>query len=509
MTENSGAAAIGELELPRTEIASVSKMDAPTTSLSRTVSRLMIPFALLAFIAPFIGLMFCAAPREDDFLKAINAPPSLNGYDAIRLPNAFSAAWAEYTVGGGSARWFTNLLQSFFMGNFGLSHAYGWLLLLVMVATVAAMAYFFTSFFAVSYSRALLVAGVLYTVWIATSWTPLESIFWLTGAMEYQLPFAGIMVLAGLLCKPRQTPLTYCLLGALSIAIPAQHEIAGLFLVVCLFVAVIGARFRKAPLFPWLLCFGLAAFSYGAVLLSPAMTFKLSAVASVHNPDPLLMRIRSHGQRAVGHALDWILNPAALLGMLCIPTLLWAPEDRSREVLRPRWIALAGIAAICTLFVEYVVTEMATFSVVFPTRVLGWYQCLFLVLCVCALLVGLPEISRMRFSFAARITLYALFGLSLLTSANFHQAERDLRGPARAWRRGNIARLSLQGGAIQLEPLPPKPVLFQESGLSGGGGCWVNQGMAVYLHADEVSLKGPKENHWGGGNLCDPDVSSY
>jgi len=116
----------------------------------------------------------------------------------------------------------------------------------------------------------------------------------------------------------------------------------------------------------------------------------------------------------------------------------------------------------------------------FRRGLFGWYETLFLVLFACALLAGLPEISRVRFSAAARMTLYALFGLSLLTSANFHQAERDLRGPARAWHERQSRPAWLKGRCNTIGPITSQACPVQESGLSGIRGCWVNQGMAVY-----------------------------
>jgi hypothetical protein len=474
----------------------------------QAASRLVIPFDLLIFMAPFVGLMFCASPSWDDYAKAIIARPNSIGYTDVRLPHLLSAAWAEYAIPGGSGRWLTNVLQSLFMNTFGLSHAYGWLLLLVTLTNVAALAYFFRRLLGVSPKRALLAAGVLYAAWLANFVTPGQSIFWLTGAMEYQLPITSMLILAGLLCKPSHSPWSYCLLAALAIAIPAQHEIAGLFVVTCLFGGVIGARVLKAPLFPWLLTFGLAAASLAAVMLSPAMAFKLS-IGHASASQGFISQLRPHAKRALEYGANWTIHPAALLAMLCLLVLLCMRNEGDSESVRPpRWGAFASVAAIFALLGEYATSEIATFASEHPPRVVGWFQFVFLVLLACAVVAGAPELSQIRFSGAARFALFALFGLSLIASDNFHQAERDLRGPARDWHRSNSARLIAKGDVIQFDPLPPRPVMFQESGLSKNTECWVNQTMAVYLGANAVLPKGPKENHWGAANLCDADPLS-
>ena len=200
------------------------------------------------------------------------------------------------------------------------------------------------------------------------------------------------------------------------------------------------------------------------------------------------------------------MSPAALLAAICVPLVLWNPKDSKVGYRPPKWLALVGLATLAVLMVEYAAIEMAFlfFFRVPPTagRVLPID---FPGVGVLVVLIGVPELSSLRFSTIARTGIYLLFAVSLFSSPNFLQAERDLRGPARAWHRANVARLVKTGGAVEFDPLPPRPVSFRESGLSWRSGCWVNQCMAVDLGAQSVSLKGPKENHWDGGNPCDPD----
>jgi hypothetical protein len=472
--------------------------------LSDLLSRVVIPAALLVFAAPFIALMFLAAPAADDFARAILAPPNSTGFTCVRQTQILAAAWDQYATAGGAGRWLTGFLQLLAMHTFGLSSSYGWLLLLVMLTNVAALSYFFSSLARVPHTRAVLAAGVFYAVWLASFPTPGDNIFWLTGAMEYQLSLTAMLILAGLLCTSGDTIRRYLVLAVLAVAVPAQHEIAGAFLVVCLLAGVVVARVLHLPSRQWLVCLALAVLSLAVIMLSPAMAFKF-AVGHGHSTVGYLTQILPYAKRTVGHVIRWVLNPPVLLGALCVPLLLWADDGPENEYRPPRLIALAGTGALCVLLGEFAQGEMVTFSYSFPSRVVGWFQFVFLLLFICVVLTGVPEISKMRLSAGSRIGIYALFAASLLTSETFRLATRDVLGPARSWHRSNMIRLMEKGSVLQFDALPPKPDMFQETGLSKDPKCWVNQCMAVYLGANVVSLKGPKENHWDGGNLCDLD----
>jgi hypothetical protein len=485
------------------------------TTLRATLCRLLpalIVFALLLFAAPFVALMFFASPSMDDFARATLAPPNATGFTCPSSLNSISVAWAQYAhlaagkvTSGGSGRWLTSLLQTSVMSTFGLSTPYGWLLLLVVLTNIVALAYFFKLFFRVPPTRAAVAASVLYAAWLASYLNPGDNIFYLTGALEYQFPISIMLILAALLCRSRHTWLDYVLLAASATAIPAQHEIAGFFLLVCLLAGAVIAVVLKQKLRPWLLASGFAFLSLAAIMLSPAMISKFAFGEGGGLPGTYFSHLYPHVTRAVQHGVDWVLNPVVLLAVLCTPLLLWPSEHMDNGYRPPGWLALLGLGAICVLLGEYAGVEMVSFFTVFPPRVVGFYQFLFLVLLTCVIVVGVPELSTLRPSVSARLGLFLLFAISLLVSQNFRQAQWDLRGPARSWHEGNVARLMQVGEVLQFDPLPQKPVLFLESGLSKNTACWVNQCMAAYLGANLVSLRGPKENHWDGGNPCDPD----
>ena len=243
----------------------------------------LLSCAVVVFFLPFVVLMFFAAPSEDDFARAALAPQTLNGFRCPSGVGSLAVAWAQYAnmdagqkTASGSGRWVTSLLQTTVMHNVGFSGSYGWLLLLVALTNVCALAYFLKNLLDISGARALLVGGVLYAAWLA-SFSPIsESLYWFTGAVEYQLPISGLLVLGGLLCKSRHSVYGYVAMAILAIAVPAEHEIAGSFLVVCLFGGLMVAAVLRKPLRPWLLCLALAGLSFAAIMLSPAMAMKLT-----------------------------------------------------------------------------------------------------------------------------------------------------------------------------------------------------------------------------------------
>jgi hypothetical protein len=489
-------------------VASDSRTDNLFQKLSGLFSRALIPVALSVFAAPFIALLFYSSLNTDDFVKATLA--ACTGTTAVsacvRLPNVLTMAWTEYSSIETSGRWLAALLESLAMSKSNLIASYGWLLLLVMLTNIAALSYFFATILRVPRTRALLAAGVFYAAWLASVASPAENVFWLTGAMEYQLPLSAMLILAGLISKPRHTIFSYIALVALAIAIPAQHEIAGAFLLPCLLAGVVAARILKLPTPQWWLGLGLVALSFGAVMLSPAMAFKLSLRPRIPWD---VAHVLPYAKRVVDHGINWMMNPAILLCAFCMPLLLRTREDSSSgsEYRPPKWLALAALGAMCVLLAEFASAEMSSGYAVMPPRTVGWFQFVFSLLLVCVILIGIPEISQIKFSPSSRIGISMLLVVSLLGSGNFHSAEKDLRGPARPWWEGSVARLRQRGSSLRFEPLPPRPTLFKYTSLAmepASSRCWVNQCMALYLGAKTVAVEDFRENPDGCGSDHDP-----
>jgi hypothetical protein len=474
-------------------------LDSQTNNLFGTLaglfSRALIPVTLLVFAAPFIGLLFYATLNTDDFSYAMLSycPGPGASSTCVTVSNVLTRAWIEPTEGSG--RLVAPLLESLVMSKSSLSYSYGWLLLLVMLTNIAALWYFFITVLDVPRTKAFLAASVFYAAWLANVASPGENVFWLTGAMEYQLPINSMLVLAGLISKRKHTIFGYIALALLAIAIPSQHEIAGVFLLACLLAGVVAVRVLKLQADRWWLCLGLVVLSCAATILSPGMADKM---ARGHSTGGFVSNFLPHAKRAVGLGVAWTTNPAVLLCAFCIPLLVRLDNDSSDGSAYqppPRWLALAALGAMCVLLGEFASAETASGSIYgpLPARAVGWFQFIFCLLLICVVLIGVPEISKIRFSPSSRIGIFVLLTVSLLGSGNFLSAERDLRGPARDWWRGSVARLKQRGSMLQFEPLPKRPKLFRNTSLSMDSRCWVNQSVAFYLGATALVTTDPGE----------------
>ncbi len=456
--------------------------------LSRAFSPYLIPVGLVVFAVPFIALLFYASMNGDDYIY------STNSYNCSMQPavrNMFMSTWLNYTQGSG--RWLTSIFHGLLMTRFNLISFYALPLIAIMLSNFLALAYWFAKFLRVSRNQALLAAGVFYSAWLASVITPIEGAYWLTEAIEYQLSFTAILILAGLLCRSAQTRYGYVALAVLAIAVPAQHEIAGAFLLVCLGAGVLAAHFMKLETRQWWLCFGLVALSLAAVIFSPG---KILQFAQGHKQTWDTAHVLPFAKHAVKLGFSWLMAPAVLVSALILPIVLRSPaqpssENRNRP---PRWLALVGLGIMCIVVAEYGAAEMTSGYGVLPYRTVGWFQFVFWLLLVCTLLVGLPELSQMKYSEGSRIGISALLVVTLIGSANFRQAEKDWRGPAKAYWSSSVARLRQHGGSLQFDPLPPRPAMFRDTGLSTTPRCWVNSCMAVYLGANTVVTKDPTEN---------------
>jgi hypothetical protein len=462
---------------------------------SGPISEALLPVGHLAFITPFIALMFYASMNTDDYSKA-----TLSWW-CVRQPSVFAVTSRYYM--GLNGRWFTNLLEHFVMSKAHLTVSYGLLLLLIMLSNVTALGYFFAKCLRVPYTRAFLAGGLFYAAWIAGVSSPGDNVYWLTVAFEYQLTITSMLLLAGLLCKSTQTLAGYIGIALLAVAIPAQHEVAGVFLVACLFGGVVAAHFLKVRPHQWWLGFGLASMSLASVLLSPG-SMGLASILLSRGPSshPVgghfgdLSQILPFAKRATEHGINWTINLPVLLCAPCIPFVLERKGGSTSEnsYMPPRWLALAGLSGMVVLLAEFAGVERASGYGVLPPRVEGWFQFVFWFLLVCVIVIGVPEISQIKFSAASRIALSMLFMVSVLGSENFHSAEKDLRGPAGPWHAGSAARLRQRGDSLVFDALPPKPALFRNTSLAADDGCWVNQCMAVYLGARSIVAMDPSEN---------------
>lgn len=446
------------------------------------VSRLILPATLIVFASPFVALQFYSVPASDDFCKTTLS------FNCVPQPGVLRITWLYYTQW--SPRWLTTLLQSFVMNRVDLVSAYGWLLLLVVVINFAALWYFFRTYFALTTRTALLAAGSFYAAWIASIPSPEEAIFWLTGAMEYYLSFGTMLLLLSLLYKGRNSAWYYFAVTLLSVAVPAQHEIAGTFLCAVLIGGIVLLRVQGHPAAQWYLSFGFAVVSQLAVMLTPGT--KLRA-AQEHRHLWDFAHLPKWIAHSFYHGFDWLSYPAFLLAACCILLLRQqGREKQDSEKEPPRWLGLLCLCGMFVLLCEYCLVELASGNWS-PNRVVAWFAFVFCLLFICLVLTGIPELSRVEFSTATRTGIYILFAVSLLGSANFRAAVEDLGGTAQAWRRLAAIQLRHREGVVVFELPARYPKLAMHQQVSSDSGCWVNRCLANYLHATSVVGKDSSE----------------
>lgn len=451
-------------------------------SKARLLSRLVVPFVLLVFAAPFLAMLFYSLPATDDFCKATLS------FDTVPQSSVLSVTWMYYTKW--SPRWLTTFLQSLVMSHVNLTTHYGWLLLTVIITNLAALWYFFRTVFRSSRTTSLLVAGVFYAAYVASLDDLQLELYWLTGATEYNLSFSTLLVLVSLLYQARRAVWYYATVALLSIAVPAQHEIAGTLLCMISFAGVIVMRVKKLPARQWYLSLGLAVFGQAIVMMSPGNAIR---AAQEHKQLWDIAHLPRWVAHSFYHGFDWFSHPAILVAGFCIFLLLQRDQDKNAsEGLPERWLGIAGVCAMVTVLGEVALVETAS-GIWIPSRVVAWFEFVFWLLFICVILRGIPEIHRVRFSQRTRIGAFSLLAVILLGSSNFRAAVEDVRGPAQSWWRMNSSRLQQRGGALEFQGPARYPNLAMHQNLSSDSGCFVNKCMANYLRAKTVVVKDSAE----------------
>jgi hypothetical protein len=453
----------------------------PATA-GRMVESLLVSSMLVVFLTPFLVLLFYSLPATDDFCKATLA------FDTVPQSNILSVTWLYYTKW--SPRWLTTFLQSLVMSRVNLTTHYGWLLLTVIITNLAALWYFFRTIFQLPRTTSLLVAGVFYAAYLASLDDLQLELYWLTGATEYNLSFSTLLVLVSLLYQARRAVWYYVTVALLSIAVPAQHEIAGTLLCMISLAGVIVMRAKKLPARQWYLSVAMAALSQAILMLSPGNALR---AAQQHKQLWDIAHLPRWIAHSFYHGLNWFSYPAILVAGCSIFLLCQRDQDRNAaEDLPAKWLGIAGVCAMFAVLCEVALVETAS-GVWIPSRVVAWFEFVSWLLLVCLIVNGIPEIHRQRFSLGTRIGVFALLAVTLLGSSNYRAAVEDLRGPAQSWWRMNSSRLKQHGGALEFEAPARYPKLAMHQNLSTDSGCFVNKCMANYLQAKTVVVKDTTE----------------
>jgi hypothetical protein len=290
----------------------------------------VVPVTLLIFAVPFITLLFYSVPAADDFCNA-----SLS-FNTVPQRSVLALTWLYYTRW--SPRWLTYFIMGLSMSKGNLMRTYGWLLLLVAITNIASLWYFFLSVFNLSRTKAFVVASAFYALWISTLSSPDQQLYWLSDVIVYNLSLSSLIVLLSLLLRPRTSPWYYIAITLLSIAVPAQQEVAGSFLCVAVLAGVVIARIKKLPGRQWYLSWVTTTVSTCAVMLSPGNAIR---AAAEHKRLWDVAHLPHWVAHSFYHGINWLSTPAILVGAIYI--LVMCHTERELHVADdppPRWLAL-------------------------------------------------------------------------------------------------------------------------------------------------------------------------
>ncbi len=301
--------------------------DTVTVARSQDTSVITLPRVLLSLLfvciaAPVVILLFYATPSSDDFCKATLS------FNAVPQSGILNLTWHYYLEW--SPRWLTTLLESLVMNKLNMVTWYGCLLLLAMLSNLAALWYFCTAVLGLTRGAALVAAAGFYLAWLFNVASPGETIYWLTGAMEYQLSVSALLVLFSLLQQPRKAPWYYILLAVVSVWIPAEHELAGALVCCLLLAGTLFLLWQRRDARHWIFPLVLASLSFAIVMFAPGMSARLAHNRGhVSNHAPLLWYLK---HALLGHGVTWLLCPAILIAALYISLL---PKARNFHSDRP------------------------------------------------------------------------------------------------------------------------------------------------------------------------------
>jgi hypothetical protein len=279
-----------------------------------------------------------------------------------------------------------------------------------------------------------------------------DSLFWMTGALNYELAASGVLLFLAVLWRgPLTAPRTAALsLGA--ILLTGMHEVAALTLLAVVAAGYLLAHLRRSPDRRWWLLL-LAVTSAGMliVFLAPGNFARAHQISD----SPSMTRVLTRAAYiSFGRTAQWTLDAVLLLAMLA------AVASTSLQ-LKPEWtgrywrtrLVLIAIVGGGSIVAGFLIASWASGGVT-PGRLLNWQYLVFLATLLAILLLLKPAISLP--SWAAPFSAAAAF-LVMLALGNPRLAAIDLAKRVPQWsqaKREALATLASRGVFPQL-PEPP------------------------------------------------------
>jgi hypothetical protein len=450
----------------------------------------------VAVLVPALALVFFAEPVADDFERAIS----------VDVSHAVASAYSHRT-----GRWAEIGLDSFLLSRLPMLSVYSGLLLGLQVVHFFALLAFWQMLVGSAISlwgRLGLALGSLAFL-LAGYPEPSETVYWVPGGIEYQLPVSLALLCLALLSVTTRVPLrpSHALprafvLGVFGVAITGLHELVALALSGVLFTGTVFVLVERRPN-PgiWLILLVFVALGTALSVFAPGNAER-GAVDFPYG------RSISYGIMALGkllmRVLRWIdlkLVAASVLFALTFgPQLRPSKQDPPHRARIRTWaIPIAGASILlgsCALltFATGGVGPVRSHNLLYMEFCIAWFTSFVTVLKIAP---GLrwPVNSSTR---AWRNVAATFFCVSLIGSMNHGMATRDLLLHAVPWGRAMAERYELVRQAAKLNgaaadvvvpPVVPPAVFWRELDIRHDPDFPINRFFATYFGVRSIRVE--------------------
>lgn len=399
-------------------------------------------------------------------------------------------------------------IETFLLTATTLPRDYPWLVF-VLIAAQCLLLYFAIWELVVDARQALYLSAVIASVYWATMPGAQQGIFWITGAVESQLPLTlGCLLFALVLSRrptdtKQSTRLATVAASILGFVIPAFHELAGGVLVLALSAITVTAFLSKSSQRKmWLIVWTASAIGFAVVFVAPGNSVRM---ATISNRGNYLTVIKGSLLTAQYYVLPWCLDFKHWL----LTVLLWfnprvaslrkklsgLTSFRAISGFLLVWISLIMLAIGSTIWNLGIQPPGRTMNLIYGMFLIGWIAFTFVVMPPDPSF-SLPPVHRAATQSAALILLSAL----VATSFNTHASIRDIiSGRARSWdaelnRRSALLKSAGRNADVLVTPLSERPNMLAMSDITEDPNRWENRCVCLYFGVASVRVsKTPKE----------------
>jgi uncharacterized protein DUF6056 len=473
---------------------------------SRRLARAALSVAILLTVTVMLIYTYYAVAMADDYCRA-GLPANLDWLARVKQ------LYMEW-----SGRWAVHALYVLTFPKLAIT-SISYSLLLLLSGPIWFLIFYIAAHIlignAMRVGEKAFVALIFTVIFWASMPGPGETWYWLTGSIEYQIPFllmsCCLLILTASLNSSSYIKVVCCIGAAiLAVLVTGFNELIGLLLLGLLSVGIILSLFwRRLD----------AALGFTSVLVFTAVGLAVNLLAPgtvVHgavstNPYNLFTAIRLVFLEPGQAPLPWLGQPAMLwltILFLTSPGFLsrlptWVRTQRTSTV--PLWLLLVPLVGLVAVHLTLLAADYAQgFDA--PTRILNIAYAVFLIGWLASLIplgrlsseTAVPDQSLGK---ALHLVAAVMLPLSIILGANVMSGLSSLRKTAREFAPAVAARQVLmraetgknarQGNPIELSPIASNPRLFFWNDIAEDPEDWRNECFARYYQVRSVRLSKP------------------